>query len=414
MSKAFTIAAPAADDFKMLLPQLHWLDDRQPEMQELLLRLCNLNSGTLNLAGLERVREILATEYSALPGELSIHDVDPLETIDAQGNVARQELGKLLHLERRIENRPTALLCIHMDTVYPVDSDFQQCVDLPDGNINGPGVADAKGGLVVMLYALKALQRTELADQIGWEVIINPDEELGSPGSESFLKARAQQADFGLLFEPALPNGDFVSARKGVGNFTIVVRGRSAHSGREFEKGRNAIVCCCQIMNEVHQLNEHPDITYNVGKISGGTALNVVPDLAIGRLNIRVKTRQQMEIVKQQLDELVAHHSQREGYAVELHGRFTSPPKELTPEIESLQRVIELCGRELGQAVNWQSTGGASDGNKFASVGLPNVDTLGPLGGAIHSASEFVDPTSLVIKAKHTALILMAIAQASM
>ena len=354
----------------------------------------------------------MTREYSSLPGQLEIRDVDPLEIVDDQANIVSQQLGKLLHIENRKPDTPTALLCIHMDTVYPVDSEFQKCRPLDDGRINGPGVADAKGGLVVMLYALKALEQSPWAGSIGWEVIINPDEELGSPGSERFLKERAQAADFGLLFEPALPNGDLVSARKGVGNFTFVVRGKSAHSGREFEKGRNAVVCCSQLMTEIHQLNQQGDITYNVGRISGGTALNVVPDLAIGRINVRVQTRQQMDLVEQRFNELVNKYSDLDGHQVQLHGRFTSPPKELTPEIEFLQSVIEESGRALGQDTEWQSTGGASDGNKFAAVGLPNIDTLGPLGGAIHSADEYVVPASLILKSKQAALSLIAVAQA--
>ena len=400
-------------DLASLLPNVDWLDDQHDDMVRLMLQLCDTNSGTMNLSGLQSVRKILEEEYGSLGGELVVHDVDPLETVDEHGNICQQELGKLLHITKRRPGCPTALLCIHMDTVYPIDSGFQKCKGMPDGRINGPGVADAKGGLVVMLYALRALEKCRLAESIGWEVIINPDEELGSPGSERFLKERATKADFGLLFEPALPNGDLVSSRKGVGNFSFVVQGKSAHSGREFEKGRNAIVCCCQLMNEIHSFNKDPEITFNVGRIGGGDALNVVPDLAIGRVNVRVKSRKQMQAVEQRLAELADRYSQQDGFNVVLHGRFTSPPKELTPEIQDLQALLEQCGNTLGEKFNWQSTGGASDGNKFAAAGLPNIDTLGPLGGAIHSDQEYVVPGSLVVKAKLCALALMAAAQTS-
>ena len=412
MSKLSSLAVPDRKLLALLLAQTDWLDQQCDAMVGLMIQLCNNNSGTLNLQGLQKVRQQLVDEYSALGGDLKILDIDPLETVDEHGNLASQELGKLIHINNRRSGCPTALLCIHMDTVYPADSQFQRCKTLDDGRICGPGVADAKGGLVVMLYALKALQKSEFAEKIGWEVIINPDEELGSPGSESFLKERARQADFGLLFEPTLPNGDFVSARKGVGNFTFVVRGRSAHSGREFDKGRNAIVCCCQLMNEIHQLNQNSDVTFNVGRINGGNALNVVPDLAIGRINVRVESKQQMEWVDSIFDQIVARYSGLDGFDVKREGRFTSPPKELTPEIECLQTLVEKTGLALGQEISWQMTGGASDGNKFASAGLPNIDTLGPLGGSIHSHAEFVVPESLVLKSKHTAMVLMAAAAA--
>ena len=407
----FPNAIPNSNQLEELVAELSWLDQQYEPMVQLLIRLGNVNSGSMNLPGLESVRQILAEEYSILEGQMTTMEVDPWETVDDDGNLTQQALGKLIHISNRKTNCPTALLCIHMDTVYPENSKFQQCRKMADGSINGPGVADAKGGLVVMLYALKVLARSRWADRIGWEVIINPDEELGSPGSERFLKERAALADFGLLFEPTLPDGSLVSARKGVGNFSFIVRGKSVHAGREFDQGRNAVVGCCRLMNEIDSLNDDPAVTYNIGKISGGDALNVVPDLAVGRVNVRVTTREQMSLVEQKFEQLVQEYSDLDGIQVEMHGRFTSPPKELTPEIRTLQQLVQTSAQTLGDTFSWKTTGGASDGNKFAAAGLPNIDTLGPLGGAIHSENEYMWPESLVQKAKLTALCLMIAAE---
>jgi glutamate carboxypeptidase len=301
-----------------------------------------------------------------------------------------------------------------MDTVYGQEVAFQKCRWDGEHRLNGPGVADAKGGLVVMLYALRALEASPLAGKLGWEVIINPDEEIGSVGSGEFLAQRAGQADLGLLFEPSLPDGTLVSTRKGTGNFEFVFRGRSAHSGREFEKGRNAIVSCCKMMNEIWHLNGKTQTTYNVGRISGGGALNIVPELAIGRVNVRVSSAEEQREAERLLGQLVENYNSQEGalegISVEQYGKFTSPPKELTPEIEKLQRRIEECGRLLDIPVAWQSTGGACDGNKFAAAGLPNIDTLGPQGGEIHSPSEYLLTDTLVPRAKLAALVLMSLA----
>ena len=148
-----------------------------------------------------------------------------------------------------------------------------------------------------MLTALKALEASPLAGKIGWEVLLNADEEIGSPGSIGVIKQIAARCDLGLLYEPALPDGTLVSWRKGSGNFSFVVRGKAAHAGREFEKGRNAIVAASRLIDEIANLNTDPEVTYNAGRISGGGPLNVVPDLAIGRVNVRVKTvEQQAEI----------------------------------------------------------------------------------------------------------------------
>ena len=204
------------------------------------------------------------------------------------------------------------------------------------------------------------------------------------------MKKLASRCDVGLLYEPALPDGTLVSWRKGSGNFTFVVRGRAAHAGREFEKGRNAIVAVSRLIDQIAEFNVEPEVTYNAGRISGGGPLNVVPDLAVGRVNVRVKTVEQQSEVEAKFAELVARFNQLDGISVEQFGGFSSPPKPLCSETERLQQRIESAGAALGLPVSWRGTGGASDGNKFAAAGLPNVDTLGPQGGAIHSRDEYL------------------------
>lgn len=397
-----------------LLSHVQCLDTCQSEMVSLVQRLCNQNSGTYNLEGLQVVREMLAQEYAILEADVNVRDVEPQTRVDDSGQLVTRELGALLHLVKRPENRPRVLLCIHMDTVYAQEDAFQECVWDDPHRLNGPGVADAKGGLVVMLYALRALESSPWSDRLGWEVIINSDEEIGSIGSAKFLAERAGQADVGLLFEPSLPDGTMVSTRKGTGNFEFVFRGRSAHSGRDFEKGRNAVVACCKMMNDIWHLNEKSGATFNVGRISGGGALNIVPELAIGRINVRATSLEEQQEAERMLGRLVDHYnsteSPLEGIKVEQYGRFTSPPKMMTPEIVELQKRIETCGQWLGIDIGWRPTGGACDGNKFSAAGLPNIDTLGPQGGLIHSSAEYLLTDSLVSRAKLAALALMSLA----
>ncbi|MEM9411890.1 MAG: hydrolase, partial [Planctomycetota bacterium] len=385
------------------------LNDLGDEMTDLVVRLANINSGSYNAAGVEKVVDLLDNEFSSLGGKASRIKVAPKQEVDDQGIIRELELGPLLQIQKRSELDRRVLLCIHSDTVYAEDSPFQKCQPLPNGNLNGPGVADAKGGLVVMLYALKMLEQTELGRLLGWEVIINPDEELGSPGSEQILRDRATLADVGLLFEPALPDGSMVSARKGVGNFVFVVRGKSVHAGREFKNGRNAVTHCCRLMQKIDELNQHDDVILNVGRIQGGAALNVVPDLCIGRINTRVKTVEQMEQLHSTLESLTQKFDQVDGFQVEMHGGFSSPPKECIAQQLEMQRLIGQCASQLGRDLVWRETGGASDGNKFSAVGLPNIDTMGPLGGSIHSFDEFLMPESLVESAKLTTLTLLSL-----
>lgn len=393
-----------------LLTELQWLDSQQDSMLELIQQICNQNSGTFNLEGIRRVGEILVEEFRSLGGELKIVPTNPYQTVDDSGTTIQRTLGDSLWFRKWPDAQRRVLLCIHCDTVYSVESPFQQCRWLENGYLNGPGVADAKGGLVLMLHVLRMLEQSSLAGKIGWDVLINPDEEIGSPGSQELIQSIAPQCQFGMLFEPALADGTLISWRKGVGSFTFVVRGRSAHSGRDFDKGRNAIVAMSQLMSQIDALNVDPEVTLNVGRVSGGGALNVVPDLAIGRVNVRIKTFQQGDEIVDRFQQLVDLWNQKDGIRVEMHGDFSSPPKMLTPEVESLQRCIEESAQILEIPVAWQGSGGGSDGNKFAHAGLPNIDSLGPCGGSIHSFDEFLMPQSLIPRTKLAALTLMGYA----
>ena len=394
-----------------LLEHLSVLDDQNEPMLDLVVELCNVNSGTFNLEGLAQVNQRLKTAFECLGGEIKTVDSKPMTKVDESGNTVQQPIGQMLHVSKWPDAKKKILLCIHMDTVYPKDHDFQKCVTMDNGHINGPGVADAKGGIVVMLHALKALEASPLAGKIGWEVLLNADEEIGSPGSIHAIKEIAPRCDFGLLFEPALPDGTLVSWRKGSGNFSFVVRGKAAHAGREFDKGRNAIVAVSRLIDEIAKFNVDPEVTYNAGRISGGGPLNVVPDLAIGRVNVRVKTVEQQAEVESQFARLVESFNKLDGISVEMSGGFSSPPKPLCSESEKLQKRIESAGQTLGLNVAWRGTGGASDGNKFAAAGLPNIDTLGPCGGDIHSSNEYLIPESLVPRAKLSGLILLSFAE---
>jgi len=145
--------------------------------------------------------------------------------------------------------------------------------------------------------------------------------------------------------------------------------------------------------------------------IDGGGPMNVVPDLAIVRANVRVRTPDEQSVVEQQLQAIVEKFGQVDGIEVSLHGGFRSPPKPITPSMEEVMQRIEKCGSALGVDIQWSGTGGASDGNKFAAAGLPNIDSMGPCGGRIHSDEEFLVVDSLVPRAKLSALVLLDYAQ---
>jgi glutamate carboxypeptidase len=246
-----------------------------------------INSGTRNLAGLGKMADSLARAFSVLPGELALVDPAPAETVTSDGNVQPIEHGRHLHLTVRPEAPVQMLLTGHMDTVYAADHPFQTLTWLEDGRAwNGPGAADMKGGMSLMLAALRAVEAIARSPRIGYEVLINSDEETGSGSSAALIARAARGKVAALTYEPALPDGTLAGARGGSGNFSIVVHGKSAHAGRNPEEGRNAIVAAADLGDAAERCQSaRPAV--NPARIDGGGPNNVVPDLAILRVNFR-------------------------------------------------------------------------------------------------------------------------------
>jgi glutamate carboxypeptidase len=365
----------------------------------------------MNIAGLDSFRGILRREFESIGGEATEIELAPLEWIDSRGQIACAPVAKALAVVKRPQAPLRVFLCIHMDTVYEIDHPFQTCTRIDTSTLQGPGVADAKGGIVVMLAALNALERHPSASRIGWEVLLNPDEEIGSQSSAPLLLAAAGRNHWGLLFEPATADGALIDRRKGSGGFAIVVHGKSAHAGRDFAQGRNAVVAASRLALALNDLNAELDgVTVNVGKIDGGGPANVVPDLAIVRFNVRTTEPADANRVAARINELLEQSNRQDGIAARLHGAFHSPPKIPDSRCRELMALIDACGRELNLPIHWKPSGGACDGNKLLAAGLPNVDTLGPCGGNLHNPREFVRLDSLAQRAKLATLLLLKLA----
>jgi glutamate carboxypeptidase len=392
-------------------PILDWIDAQRERMAAIVTSWANINSGSLNVAGIQALAEQVANEFAILDGELVQRTLAPMNRIDASGESVIIPLGKAISIRKRSHAANSVLLSIHLDTVYGQDNPFQSVSSIDANTLRGPGVADAKGGILVMLMALQAFEQSPLARNIGWEILLNPDEELGSPGSAPLLEEAARRSRLGMVFEPALPDGNLVGARKGSGNFVAVIHGRSAHVGRDFTLGRNAIHAAAAFTTAVEGLNGTiTDATFNVAKIDGGGPSNVVPDLAIVRLNIRIAKPEHEALVRGALNSIIADMGRREGITINLTGYFSSPPKPMDSQTESLYRAMAACGREMDLDLTWSPSGGASDANKLAAAGLPAIDSLGPRGGNIHSNREFILLDSLPERAKLSALFLLKLA----
>ncbi len=369
-----------------------------------------LNSGSRNLPGLERMAAVLADVFSALPGKLDLVDSAAVERVDSDGRIGTVEHGRNLHLTVRPDAPVQLLFTGHMDTVFDPDHPFQKTRWLEDGVLNGPGVADMKGGLAVMLAALKAIEASEAAAGIGYEIVVNSDEEVGSLGSAPLIAQAAKGKTAALTYEPAaLPDGTLAGARPGSGNYSIVVHGKSAHAGRNPEEGRNAILAASDLALRLEKLIRD-GLTVNSSRIEGGSPSNVVPDLAVLRVNLRPRTPEIEGEAARQIDELVAAVGAERDVTIHAHGGFGRPPKPMTPEMERLFELVKSAGADLGQQIGWKASGGVCDGNNIAACGVPVVDTMGVRGGKIHSAEEYLITGSLAERAALSALTILRIA----
>ena len=369
-----------------------------------------VNSGSHNLAGLATMAELLAGAFSALPGEVSLVEPAPVDAVDGSGRLVPVEHGRNLHLKVRPEAPLQLLLTGHMDTVFDADHPFQATRWLEDGVLGGPGVADMKGGIAVMLAALKAVEAGGGVPHLGYEVVINSDEEVGSPGSASLIAAAAGGKRAALTYEPAaLPDGTLAGARPGSGNFSFVVRGRSAHAGRNPEEGRNAVLAAADLALRLAAVIS-PTLKVNPARIEGGGPNNVVPDFAILRVNLRPATPEDEFRARTLIESSAATVAGEHDVAIDVHGGFGRPPKPMTTEAEALFTLVRKAGADLGQPIGWKATGGVCDGNNIAACGVPVVDTMGVRGGKIHSAEEYMIVDSLKERAALSALTVLRLA----
>ncbi|MEG3164159.1 hydrolase [Sphingomonas sp. PB2P19] len=367
-----------------------------------------INSGTRNLPGLATMATTLADAFAVLPGALTLVAPAAAEAVATDGVVSALDHGQHLHLSVRPEAPVRMLFTGHMDTVYPVDHPFQTLQTMDDGTVNGPGVADMKGGLAVMLAALQAVEASGAA--IGYDVVINSDEETGSFSSAALLAQAARGKIAALTYEPALADGTLAGARGGTGNFSIVVEGRSAHAGRNPEDGRNAVVAAADIAVRLAKV-AGPKLAVNPARIDGGGPNNVVPDRAVLRVNFRPATLDDIESARAHIDAVVALVAVEHDVRVSVYGGFNRPPKPIDAGAARLFDLVRASGSDLGLNIAWKATGGVCDGNNIAAAGVPVVDTMGVRGGAIHSVDEFLIPDSLAERAALSAVTILRIAE---
>ena len=371
---------------------------------------CGINTGSRNAEGLARMLNRLESEAGKLSAEVVRIPTRGSTSVGDDGTVQAEAHADALMIRARPHAPVQIILTGHYDTVFPVGSGFQTVSTRPDGALNGPGIADMKGGISVMLAALEAFETHPDRDGVGWTVLLSPDEEIGSPASAPLLAELGARGHIGMTYEPALADGTLAGARKGSGNYHLIVSGKAAHAGRAFHEGANAVAGAAILAARLHALNDQREgVTVNVAAISGGGPLNVVADNAVVRFNVRVPDAQASTWVADAVAEIAAEPP-FPGLTLDLHGGMTRAPKPMDPSQTALFEAVRDTGALLGQSLAWKPSGGVCEGNNLHAAGLPNIDTLGVLGGDIHSDQEFAWPDSFVERAQLSALILCKVA----
>ena len=305
---------------------------------------------------------------------------------DMGWRVERTELdksaGPCLHFANG-EPPYDALLLGHMDTVFPKGTVAKRPFSRDDTRAYGPGVVDMKSGLLFGLYAARVI--TAKGMEGSFCIAFNSEEEIGSVRARPWIERLAKESRAVIVLEPARANGNLVNARKGVGQIDVLFHGRAAHAGVEPEKGVNAVNEMARWIIELHALNDFErGTTLNAGVVEGGTAVNVVPELASMNVDVRAKTPDEVERIASKIKELKANPATH-GIVVDANFSMTRPPMSPDERTAKLCALVEEAGREAGVEFGWQATGGGSDGNFTAAIGIPTVDGLGP-----QATSEFL------------------------
>lgn len=305
-----------------------------------------------------------------------------------------------------------AMLVAHLDTVYPVGIAAERPIRQQGDKLIGAATADNKSGLLSGLYAMAALQDLGLLEPFDTlSMVCGGDEETDMRASEAMLRAIAPDYDLGLVLEAGRENGDIVGARKGSGNYRLEVFGKSAHAGVEPHKGAHAILALAQQIVALQLLNGmRPGVTLNVGVISGGSVPNSVPDYAEAVIDVRTNDPAHMAPVAEAIS-TIANTPYVHGVRAVLHGGWHHPPMARTPQIAALAGLAAACANELGFSVADAATGGISYANLLASLGLPVLDGLGPVGGLDHSPDEYILHSSIVPRTALLALLLLRAAE---
>jgi glutamate carboxypeptidase len=371
---------------------LAYLRDHLPEMTALLLQLVQMESSSHDKRSLDRLAGFLAEQLLGL--EVAADILPQTKTGD--------------HLRARWGNGAGGVLLLcHMDTVWEPGTLARRPIRIEDGLFYGPGAFDMKGGIANALWAIRALRDLDLLPDRRVTLLITSDEEIGSRSSRSVIESEAMGHDVVFVLEPAQPpHASLKTSRKGVGLYEVTVTGRSAHAGADHDKGINAIEEMAHQILEIQQFTEYScGTTVNVGVVRGGTRSNVVPAQATARVDVRITDAAEGTRLDAKMQGLTARLP---GASVHVSGGINRPPMVRSAASARLFEQARALGNELGLQITEAGSGGGSDGNFTAALGVPTLDGLGVVGDGGHAEHEHVVLSSMPERAALVAALIRA------
>jgi glutamate carboxypeptidase len=353
------------------------INQYQPTMLDVLEQLVNHETPSTDKPALDSYAQKMAARFENLGAETTLYS-DPTKGAQLKASLPNPMTGS---------EKPALLLC-HYDTVWPLGTIDQQPFRIEGGKAYGPGVYDMKASHLMAEFALRGIFDLGLQLPRPVVVLFTSDEEIGSPTSRELIEQQALQAAYVLVLEPPTAEGALKTARKGIGDFTLVVKGRAAHAGSQPELGISAIN---ELARQIIYLQSLADLeqgtTINVGVIKGGTRSNVIAARAEAEIDLRVWTPEEAERIERALGNL---QPTTPGVELEVQGGLNRPPMVRSDAIVKLFNEVRKVGEQLGLDLRGGSTGGGSDGNFTAALGVPTVDGLGIMGDGAHAVHEHI------------------------
>ena len=355
----------------------HYIKSNQEQMLDDLRVIVEINSPSEYADGNNAVGDCLINLMQDLDLEIS--------------KVDGADFGQHVCCEFENEEKPCLLFCGHMDTVFPLGTEWPFRIEA--NRVFGPGVIDMKGGLISLIYAIRALHFTGDIP-VGYKILFNTDEEQGSLDSKRLIPDLVKGVDFSFIMEPAEPDGSIIIKRKGIGKFEISVTGRAAHAGKSPETGNNAILeIAHQIIKAEKLARKKVGTTMNTGVVHGGQSAYIVPDAVSAVIESRVWTHDEQKRIGEGM-KFLPNKNYVCGTKIRVSGGFHRPPLIELPGTKMLIHAVESAAKDLGMDVRFGGSGAASDGNNITSFGIPTIDGMGPVGGREHSHDEYLELNS--------------------